>query len=164
MRPKKPRVAALTEVEITREKDTAVVRFLDPEVATTCLRVGPEIQRMTDQEILALFNQCTMAREAHARSYHHVAVEVPPGRPQIRYSPKTDQWVPRGFVLRCLIHDHEAREAVIEIDGQELSVEEFGRMLVTFAGWGMRLCFVPDDEIDKEPTIEVKEPDDDEPA
>ncbi len=89
MRPRKPRVAALSEVEITREKDTAVVRFLDPGVATTYLQVGAEIRHMTDEDILALFDECTMAREAHACSYHHVAVEVPPG-PQ-RFSDVTRQ-------------------------------------------------------------------------
>jgi len=164
VRPKRPHVATPNEVEITRENDTAIVRFLNPEVATTHLRIGPAVQRMTDEEILARFNECIMAREARARSYHHVAVEVPPGRPQIRYSSASEQWVPRGFVLRCLIHDDEACQAVIEIDGQELSVDEFGRMLATFAGWGMRLCFVPDDEIDREPEIEVREPDDDDGA
>ena len=25
--------------------------------------------------------------------------------------------------------------------------------------WGMRICFVPDDELDREPEIEVREPD-----
>jgi hypothetical protein len=50
-------------------------------------------------------------------------------------------------------------QAVIEIDDQELSIEEFGRMLTTHAGWGMRICFVPEDEIEDEPEIEVREPD-----
>nr|WP_269433371.1 hypothetical protein [Limnochorda pilosa] len=40
---------------------------------------------------------------------------------------------------------------MIEIDGRELSLEEFGRVLTTFAGWGMRICFVADDEIEEEP-------------
>jgi hypothetical protein len=161
VRPKRPHVAALNEVEITRQTDTAIVRFLDPEVGTTHLQIGPAMRSMTDAEILARFNECIMAQEASRRSYHHVAVEVPPGRPQIRYSSDCDQWVPRGFVLRCLIHDDAACQAVIEIDGRELSLSEFGRTLVTFAGWGMRICFVPDDEIDKEPEIEIREPDDD---
>jgi hypothetical protein len=34
-------------------------------------------------------------------------------------------------------------------------------MLGTFAGWGMRICFVPEDEISKEQEIEVREPEND---
>jgi hypothetical protein len=33
------------------------------------------------------------------------------------------------------------------IDDMELSLHELGRLLVTHAGRGMRLVFVPDDEI-----------------
>jgi len=57
------------------------------------------------------------------------------------------------------VHDDDGLP-VIEIDGRELSLREFGRMLTTFAGWGMRICIVPDDEIDAEPEIEVREPED----
>lgn len=164
MRPKRPHVATLHEVQITRENDTAIVHFLNPEVATTHLRIGPEVQNLTDEEILAQFNACIMAQEEFRRSYHHVALEVPLGRPQIHYSPGCVQWVPRGSVLRCLVHDDETGQAVIEIDGRELSLHEFGGILASFAGWGMRICFVPDDEIHREPEIEVREPDDDEDA
>ena len=31
-------------------------------------------------------------------------------------------------------------------------------MLTTYAGWGMRIVFVLDDEIHEEPQIEVREP------
>ena len=75
----------------------------------------------------------------------------------MRYFEKGCQWVPRGHVLRCLVDDSE-EQVVIEIDGREFSLAEFGRMLSTFAGWGMRICFVPEDEITKEPEIEVREP------
>jgi hypothetical protein len=34
---------------------------------------------------------------------------------------------------------------VVEIDDREFTLEEFGKMLVTYAGWGMRIEFVPDD-------------------
>lgn len=160
MRPTRPHVAQMDEVRITRQDDTAIIRFLDPAVATTHLRVGPEIRHMSDEEILERFNAVIVARELLAASYHHVAVEVPPDRPQLMYFAAGDQWVPRGDVLRCIVHDGgPGNQAVIEIDDREYSLEEFGRMLTTYAGWGMRLCFVPDDEIDREPEIEVREPD-----
>ena len=39
---------------------------------------------------------------------------------------------------------------------------EFMRMLGTFGGWGMRIEFVPDDELHERPDLVVKEPEDDE--
>lgn len=49
-------------------------------------------------------------------------------------------------------------EPVIHIDDHELSWREFGRLLTTHAGWGMRIVFVPDDEVHETPQIEVREP------
>jgi hypothetical protein len=64
-------------------------------------------------------------------------------------------------VLRCVISDGGPDgQAIIYIDDHELSLEEFGRLLTTYAGWGMRTVFVPDDQIDEEPQIEVRDPDD----
>jgi hypothetical protein len=56
------------------------------------------------------------------------------------------------------------REAIVEIDGQRLSMHEFGRLLATYAGWGMRIVFVPDNELDVEPPIVTGEPEEDGPA
>jgi hypothetical protein len=55
--------------------------------------------------------------------------------------------VPRGGVLLCLIHDDEEHQLVVEIDEQELRLEQFGKLLTTYAGWGMRIEFVPEDEV-----------------
>ncbi len=82
------------------------------------------------------------------------------GKPQLRYASRSLQWVTRGDVLRCLIEDGGPDfEVTVEIDGRELSLKEFGRLLSSHAGWGTRVVFVPCDEIAKEPTIEVREPD-----
>lgn len=162
MRRKKQRVARLDEVRITREEDAAVIAFLDGSGPITHLRIGPEMRGMSDAGILRGYNECVRAQEFLAATYHHVAVEVPPGQPQLRYFARGDQWVPRGDVLRCVVCDcssDSGRQAVIEIDDQELSIEEFGRMLTTYAGWGMRICFVPEDQLEEEPEIEVREPD-----
>jgi hypothetical protein len=64
-------------------------------------------------------------------------------------------------VLRCYIQDGGGRDGslpVIDIDGRDFSWRQFGRMLCTYAGWGMRIAFVPDDELDRPPRIEVREP------
>ena len=70
------------------------------------------------------------------------------------------QWTPRGDVLRCVIDGGGPDgEPVIHIDDHELFWEEFGRLLTTHAGWGMRIVFVPDDELHEVPRMEVGEPD-----
>jgi len=61
-------------------------------------------------------------------------------------------------VLRCVIHDNEFGQTVIEIDDKELSLEEFGDLLRTYAGWGMRIELVSRDEIHRRPALEVREP------
>jgi len=155
---KRPRVARLQEVRITKEKESAKIEFLEPGIGTTHLTIGPGVSRMSDQEILVLFNGIIQAQERLAASYHHVAIEIPEGSPQVRFSEDSCQWVPRGHVLRCLLDDSED-EVVIEIDGREFSLEEFGRMLTTFSGWGMRIYFVPEEKITQKPEVEVREPD-----
>jgi hypothetical protein len=158
MRKKKLRIATLDEVRISRDGDYAIIEFRDTNVATTHLKLGPEVHEMIDQEVLDRFNEVILAQQQMAAEYQHVAVEVPPGSPQIRYAAESDQWVLRGDVLRCIVEDDEDGEAVVCIDDQELSLREFGRLLTTYAGWGMRIVFVPDDEIEKPPSIEVREP------
>ncbi len=59
----------------------------------------------------------------------------------------------------CFIEDGGPDgEVTVHIDDQELSLREFGRLLLTHAGWGMRIAFVLDDLIEVEPEVEVREP------
>jgi hypothetical protein len=113
---------------------------------------------MSDREILELHDECLRAQAKRAAEYKHVAVEVPLGSAQIEYVDRCDQWVPRGGVLRRLIHDDEEHQLVVEIDEQELRLDQFGKLLTTYAGWGMRIEFVPDDEVHRRPVHEVREP------
>jgi hypothetical protein len=159
MRKRRPAVASLNEVEITREGDDAVIEYKDPEIATTYFHVGPSLCDMSDQEILDEFNAVLTADAEAAAAYEHVAIEIPEGRPQIRYFAPGDQWVPRGGVLRCVIDDGgPGGEAVIFVDDQPLTLAEFGRLLCTYAGWGMRIAFVPEDAVAQSPLVEVREP------
>ena len=57
-------------------------------------------------------------------------------------------------------YNTRAAEGCIEIDDRELSWEEFGKLVVTYAGWGMRIAFVPEDEVHRLPRVEVREPKD----
>lgn len=163
MRKKKPHVATLDEVRITRQGEEAVIAYLDPNVSTVHLRIGFTIHGMTDQEILDLHNEIILARQRMVEELTSIAVEVPLGRPQIKYSPECDQWTPRGDVLRCVIDDGGPDgEPTIWIDDRELSLIEFGRLLTTYAGWGMRITFVPEEEIGDSPLIALRDPDDSE--
>jgi len=160
MRKKKPYRATLEEVTISRDSDTAIITYRDPDVATTYFKLGTEVERMADREILDLFNQNIDARELLAATYHHVAIEVPVGQPQIKYFAAGDQWAPRGDVLRCIIEgDGLDNEDFVYIDDQALTLREFGKLLSTYSGWGMRITFVPEDNLENKPEIDVREPD-----
>lgn len=156
---RRPFIAALNEVRISRDADGAIIEYKDRKVGTVHLKLGDKVAEMTDVEILAAHNRILRSIEENRMNYRHVAVEMPPGKKQIQYSPQSDQWTPRGEVLRCLISDGGPNcEATVSIDEQELSLDEFGRLLLTYAGWGMRVIFVPHDEIGFQPKIRVEMP------
>jgi hypothetical protein len=119
---------------------------------------------MTDEEILLVFNQTIVAQIRHRDELgEYVAIEVPVGSPQVQVHPGTvNHWCPRGEVLRCVIDDGGGEDGslpIIYVDDQEFTWEEFGKMLCTYAGWGMRIVFVPDDELERTPKTVVREPD-----
>ena len=160
-RKNRPRIAQLNEVDISRDGEDAIIEYKSGDIQTVHLHIGPHISDMTEAEILDVHNTVLRAQQEMAAEYVHVPVEIPEGRPQIRYSEESDQWVPRGDVLRCEISDGGPDcETTIIIDDQELSMEEFGQLLITYNGWGMRIMFVPDDRLCDNPPIEIREPDD----
>lgn len=159
MRKRRPSVASLDEVTIRREGDDAIIDFRDASVATTHFRLGPSVHRLTDRQILDRFNELVAAEQAAGERQDYVALEVPAGEPQICYYEAADQWTPRGGVLRCVVDDSGPDgEAVIHIDDESLSLSAFGRLLSTYSGWGMRIVFVPEDELETPPRIVVGDP------
>jgi hypothetical protein len=113
---------------------------------------------MSDEEILDRFNEMIAAQERLAEERPYVAIEVPQGEPQIRFVPEVGQWVPRGGVVRCLVDSDDDGHAVISVDDRELTLSEFGRLLATYAGWGMRIEFTPEDATDQRPRRAVRDP------
>jgi hypothetical protein len=159
MRPRNPFVASIDQVKISRQGETAIIEYADESIGNVHLTIGAKISTISDSDILDLHNSILERQAESVRNYEHVAVEIPFGKPQIKYFEKGDQWTPRGDVLRCIISDGgEDGEATIYIDDQELSLREFGRLLTVHAGWGMRICFVPEVDLGNEPEIEVREP------
>ena len=160
--PRRPHRASPDEIKITRDGDNAVITYADASVATTHFRIGREkLASMTDDEVFALWNEHIETRDELMKEYDHVAVEVPPGRPQVEYFERGDQWVPRGDVLRCIVQgsNGEPDEPFLTIDDKDFTPMEFAKMVSTFGGWGMRIVFVPDDELHDEPAVKVREPD-----
>ena len=123
--------------------------------------VGPSLAAMTDADVLELFNEMLEAQAEIAAGVDPTLTEIPPGLPQIEYNEGSDQWVPRGQVLRCHIEGDGEEGTIIQIDGMELDMAAFGRMLQVFSGFGMRIAFVDEEDVTEEPEIVVREPDDD---
>ncbi len=162
---KRPYVASADQVRITRTGDDAVIEYADDTVATTHLRMGADkLASMTDQELLDFWNDHVEAREDHRQSLSYTATEIPVGKPQVQFFEEANQWTPRGDVLRCQILSDAAippdlDEPFVSIDGRDFTLGEFMTMVGTFGGWGMRIEFVPDDELHQRPKVKVREPD-----
>jgi hypothetical protein len=151
-------IACLEEVTVTRGRDFARIEYKERDIAATLLQIGPEIREMSDGEILELHNEGLRNDARQTAEYKQVAVEVPLGSAQIEYFARCDQWVPRGHVLRCLIQDDEHGQLIVKIDEQALPLKQFGKLLATYAGWGMRIEFMPEDEVHRRPVLKVREP------
>jgi hypothetical protein len=158
MRKKKPVRALIDQVRITRDGNDVIIEYADPQISGTRLTIGPQIASMTDREIVDVFNGMMAAHEQLLPGWDKTVIEIQPGKPQIEYRKDSDEWVPRGDVLRCIIDDAPDGDVKIHIDDNELSLAEFGRLLRVHAGWGMRIAFVPETSVTENPKVEVREP------
>jgi hypothetical protein len=148
MRLKKSTRVSVEQVRIAREGNGAIVDHADAGISGAHLAIGPEIATMTDAEIVDLYNGILESQHRLLAEWDKTVIEEPLGEKQIDYHEDSDQWVPRGDVLRCVIDDGGPEgEVTIHIDDKELSLAEFGRMLTVHAGWGMRIAFVPEEFI-----------------
>jgi hypothetical protein len=163
--PRPPYVASADQVRISRKGDVAIIEYADEAVATTHLRVGADkLAAMTDEELLDFWNDGIEASDYHRQGLTYTAVEIPVGKPQVQFFERADQWTPRGHVLRCQILSDAAippavDEPFVSIDGRDYTLGEFMTMIGTFGGWGMRIEFVPADELHQRPKLKVRDPD-----
>lgn len=155
---KPPYIAKMSEVIIKRGKTFASIEYKEKNVGGVQIEFGKQVSEMTDNEILERHNEILLARMQSKREYEHVAKEIPQGKPQIEFSERCQQWVSRGDVLRCIVQHHPDGVG-IEIDDRLLNLEEFGRMLQAYEGWGMRITFVPEEDIFFDPKIKLEDPD-----
>jgi hypothetical protein len=150
----------MDQVRITRQRGGALIEYAEDNVSGVHLVLDEDrMAAMTEEDILDAHNSCIEAQQALADSLEWVAVEVPPGTKQVKRDRRTGQLVPRGDVLRCHVTDcgiDDPDPVAIYIDDEEYSLREFGEILRMYVGWGMRVTFVPDDEVYEEPTVEVR--------
>ena len=151
-------IACPDEVIITRDGDFARIEYRERDIPETLLHIGPGISEMCDREIVEWHNECLRSDARQIGEEKRGAFEVPLGSAQIEYFARCDQWVPRSRVLRCLIQDAEDGRLIVKIDEQELRLKQFTKLLSTYEGWGMRIEFMPEDEVHRRPRLEVREP------
>jgi hypothetical protein len=93
-KPRRPHVASPDEIKSgTRKGDEVIIQYADPKVATMHLQMGKEkLDRMTNEELLEFSrSEHVEALDDHMRNYEYVAVEIPVGKPQVRYFEKGDR-------------------------------------------------------------------------
>jgi hypothetical protein len=157
-KPKVRYMAALDEVTVTRDGDCARIEYKEAGIAVTHLEIGPEITEMSDSDIVEVYNQALRNDAKQAAEDKQVVYEVPLGSAQIEYIARCDQWVPKGSVLRCQIQVTEHDEIIVKIDERKLRLKQFGKLLASYEGSGMRIEFVPTDEVHHRPALQVRLP------
>ena len=148
---------SLHEVTVSRSDNYARIEYKEEGISTTHLPIGPEIDQMSDAEIVKLHNGSSTFQGKRAANHKYIAFEVPLGSEQIEYCVPCDQWVPRSDVLRYLLQSDERGRLVIKIDNQKLPAKQFVKLLTTFEGWGMRIEFVPTEAVHRRLVVKVRE-------
>ena len=152
-RKKRPVHGVMDQVRITRDGNDAIIEYADSMIADTRLTIGPRIKRMTDKDFIDVFSGVMAAQKKLLRDWDRTVTEMLPEAPQIEYRKDLDQIVPLVEVIRCYVDDGgEDGEVTVHIDGNELSLAEFGQLLKCNAGWGMRVTFVPEERLTENPT------------
>jgi hypothetical protein len=151
-------IASPNDVTITRDGDCARIEYKEESIPVTHLEIGPEIAGMSDGKILEAYNECLRYEAKLAAERKHVVFEMPLGAAQIEYFFRCNQWVPKGGALRCLIQDDERGQLIVKIDEQALPLKQFGKLLATYAGCGMRIEFMPENDTHQRPVLEVRNP------
>ncbi|MDP3705062.1 MAG: hypothetical protein Q8R24_04030 [Legionellaceae bacterium] len=116
---KRPHIAKLEEVTITRDGESAIIEYKEPGIGGVSIKIGQEIHQMNDEDILNCHNSYIHARLESMRNYKYVATEIPPGNPQVQYSESGYHWIPRGDVLRCEIGCDDNHETAILIEAMD---------------------------------------------
>ena len=118
------------------------------------------LQNMSDAEVLEVFNEIIAAQDASVADPANRPLEIPRGRPQIEWLEDLQQWSVRGHVLKCEVSDDEDGNLVVHVDDEELDADAFLSLIKPFAGWSMRLTFMDESQVYDEPSVIIRDPDD----
>jgi len=161
MRLRRSPQSTIDQVHIARDGEYAIITYANPVYGTVNLKLGPEIETMTDLDILEVLNDIRAAQEASIADPANRPVEIPRGRPQIEWSETYQEWSARGHVLKCVVSDDVDGDLVVYVDDQKLDSDAFLRLIRPFAGWGMRITFMDESQIHDEPAVILRDPDED---
>lgn len=150
----RPQFVSIETVNVERDGAYARITFKDGSAGSINIGIGPELAGMTDEDIIALHNQMVESQIESAQNWRPTEIEE--GRAQIKFDRSFGAWSAEGHVLRCMVDSGEDEMPTIEIDGKTLSWTEFGKMLNPFAGWGMRVMFVSEDQLCNPPQPELR--------
>jgi hypothetical protein len=72
MKFKRAYIATLDEVIITKNGEIAIIKYKEPNILTTPLKIGLEMQEMTEQDILVdRYNNYIYAQLEFIKNYKH---------------------------------------------------------------------------------------------
>jgi hypothetical protein len=72
MKFKRAYIATLDEVIITKNGEIAIIKYKEPNILTTRLKIGLEMQEMTEQDILVdRYNNYIYAQLEFIKNYKH---------------------------------------------------------------------------------------------
>lgn len=158
--PSEPRVRMrtfdLADVSIDWEGTTAVITPVEGGGGVH-LVLDEARAALSDEEVLDIHNDGVEACQAMAAIYEHVALEIPPGRPQTERGGLGRMHM-RGDVLRAEI-DSADEGVELVVDGRPVTMQQLGELLEMYTGWGLRLTIVPTDRLAESPAVRVAEPD-----
>lgn len=148
------RVAQLHEVVIERFGQFAQIIYKDdPLQPAMSLKLGRDIEKLSDQAILERFNEIVTGMRVSVSEYR--PIEIADGNPQVKYNRSSKEWDALGQVLRCELNDDDIGEVSVFIDDHRLSLEEFAKMISSYRGWGMRIEFMDPSQLTNPPEPKI---------
>jgi hypothetical protein len=128
-RKKRPHVATLEEIRITRDGAYAIIAYEDDSIATTQYHIGADrLARMSDEDILMLWNAGLATKEDDVRSRRDMGSALT-----------------RANVLSCQVRESPADpdHPFLLTDGRTFTAMELAKLLGAHVGWSIRIELVP---------------------
>jgi hypothetical protein len=132
-RKKRPHVATLEEVRITRDGEYAIIAYEDDTVATTQYHIGADrLARMSDEDILMLWNAGLATKDDDVRSRRDMGTAMS-----------------RANALTCVVREapEGPDDPFLFADGRTFTAMELAKLLGTHTGWVVRIELVPPENV-----------------